>query len=143
MKSINQCAHCVECLAECDNCISCPDLLRVCDTCLSCPYFSSADFCKAQSICDKSTLTISHVNIRSVTANFGQIEDMLSVCLKTNILALSETRLNSNSDLNFVQIEGYKFIHKDSLTRAGGTGMYISNLLKHTPICLEGCLNYI
>ena len=44
-------------------------------------------------------------------------------------IVISETNLNANSSLNFTN---YKFIRNDSITHAGGVGLYIKDSLKFT-----------
>jgi len=37
----------------------------------------------------------------------------------------SETKLNNNSNCNDKQLPGYTFVNKNSLTQAGGVGIYV------------------
>ena len=46
-------------------------------------------------------------------------------------IAISETKLNVNSSLN-LYFTNYKFIRNDSITFAGGVGLYIKESIKFT-----------
>ena len=46
-------------------------------------------------------------------------------------VAISETKLNANSSLN-LNFTNYKFIHNDSITHAGGVGLYMKDSLRFT-----------
>ena len=46
---------------------------------------------------------------------------------QADIIALTETKLRENELYQYINIDGYKFIHKDSPTLAGGVGLYIKN----------------
>ena len=52
-----------------------------------------------------------------------------SVSPKSDVLAITETKLNENSVTN-VDISGYNFYHDDSSTNAGGAGLYVKLNLK-------------
>ena len=129
--SDSSCTLCIECNPECDKCTMCSDMFRVCDLCLSCNNYDLGQFQKAQTSCNNANLSVLHVNIRSITLNFEPLEDMMNDCLKPDILALSKTRINENTPINEIQIDGYTFIAKNSKTLAGGTGMYISKHLNY------------
>ena len=43
--------------------------------------------------------------------------------------AMTETKLNNNTVTN-IDLPGYKFYHVDSMTAAGGVGIYVCNSLK-------------
>ena len=57
-----------------------------------------------------------------------------SVNHKPDILAITETRLSTRTVTN-VDIPNYDFYHTNSLTQAGGSGLYVSNNLNaiHRP----------
>ena len=42
----------------------------------------------------------------------------------SSIIAVFETKINSNSNL-MIDIENYKFVHADSLSKAGRVDIYI------------------
>jgi len=76
-----------------------------------------------------------HFNIRSLSKNISSIEDLIYECLDKypDIICISETKLNEKSDLSLIQIPDYKFIHNDSKTAAGGSGIYINESLTFSP----------
>ena len=81
----------------------------------------------------RDCLSIFHCNIRSLSKNLPILEDWLySLDKKPDILAISETKLNSRSNNN-IDIPQYRFFHTDSETVAGGAALYISNNLKIIP----------
>lgn len=81
----------------------------------------------------KICFSIFHCNIRSLPKNLPILEDWLySLEKKPDILAISETKLNSKSIIN-IDIPQYHFFHTDSETAAGGAALYISNNLKAIP----------
>ena len=68
-------------------------------------------------------------NIRSLPKNLCLLEDFIcSLDVKPDILAVSETKLNSKTVIN-IDIPRYQFFHTDSETAAGGAGLYVSNNL--------------
>ena len=81
----------------------------------------------------KICFSIFHCNIRGLPKNLPILEDWLySLEKKPDILAISETKLNSKSIIN-IDIPQYHFFHTDSETAAGGAALYISNNLKAIP----------
>ena len=49
-----------------------------------------------------------------------------------DIIAISETRLNSNSHMGLINIPNYTFCHANSISQAGGVGIYIKNDIHFT-----------
>ena len=69
-----------------------------------------------------------HCNIRSLPKNLSLLSDFLhSVNYKPDILAITETRLSTRTN--------YDFFHTNSLTQAGGSGLYVTKYLNaiHRP----------
>lgn len=79
------------------------------------------------------SLDISHVNIRSLIANLGEFKNWVNND-HCDIVAVTETWLQAGSMIDIVNIDGYKFIRQDRLTRGGGVGMYIKNNLNFSII---------
>ena len=74
----------------------------------------------------QNSLVIIHINIRSLTKNIDQLHNLLSeLDQQPDCIAISETKLNLNSNLDLINLENYNFIHKNSLSCAGGCGLYI------------------
>lgn len=75
-------------------------------------------------------LSLFHCNIRSLAKNLNLLNEMrYSISKKLDVIAITETRLNLNSVTN-VDMPGYNFFHVDSVTNAGGAGLYVSEELK-------------
>lgn len=73
----------------------------------------------------RNSLSIFHCNIRSLWKNLPILEDWLySLEKKPDIIAISETKLNSRSVIN-IDIPQYHFFHTDSETAARGAALYI------------------
>ena len=68
-------------------------------------------------------LAIFQNNVRSVKKNFHLVEEIFQNCKNfTDILSLTETRLNEKSALP--SLHGYSFEHVDSTTECGGVGVF-------------------
>ena len=73
-------------------------------------------------------ISLLHINIRSLVKNFDSLHQMIiKLPVKPDLIAITETKLNKNSNINFIQLKNYTFIHNDSNTNAGGVGIYINN----------------
>ena len=71
-----------------------------------------------------------HFNTRSLSKNKNKIDDFLiDIERMPDAIAISETKLNANSFLNLNFIN-YKSIRDDSITYAGGVGLYIKDSLR-------------
>ena len=71
-----------------------------------------------------------HFNTRSLSKNLDKIEEFLNDMTRfLDAIAISETKLNSNSSSNN-NIPHYNFPHNDSPTNAGGVGFYIKDTLQ-------------
>ena len=149
----NTCNLCIECNSECFDCDVCPDLQRVCGLCLSCKNYDINSFNELLSstyeINDK--LFVMHLNTCSLTANFTKLEQLLAVSNKVpDIIAISETRLNDSSNMNCIQLPGYSFRFKHSVTGSscfGGVGLYIRENLNYKELPnlsfdFDGCETY-
>ena len=68
-----------------------------------------------------------HCNIRILTANFDNLQHMLSeLHLPFSIVGLTEIKLKVDQNfLSNVEIPGYSFTFQPSLSNAGGVGIYI------------------
>ena len=125
--SDNNCKLCTECNIECDICSSCPDMHRVCDECLNCELLSLDSYIKFMNDQKDNELSFLHFNIISLSANLQKIKELL-YCLEKlpDIICISETKLNENSNKNDVQLQGYRFYENNSTSKFGGTAVYIS-----------------
>ena len=70
---------------------------------------------------------IAHLNLRSIFTGFREFVDVTEVG-KFDVVAVSETWLNSNTTSDMVAIRDYKFFRVDrSGGRGGGVGIYVKN----------------
>ena len=141
------CTLCIECNQNCDECQICPDMHRVCSGCSSnCKYLTVKEYNEnvAKSSSKQNQLKLLHVNIRSLPKHITNISNLIYNDFDTSldVICFSETKLedpeptgsndsniiNSNFDLDNVQLPGYDFVHNPSATNAGGTGIYVSQL---------------
>ena len=77
-----------------------------------------------------SDLVILHVNTRSLNKNVNLLEDLICrIKYQPDVVAITETRLNINSNLDLVSLSGYNLFNIDSLTQAGGVALYIKSHL--------------
>ena len=78
-------------------------------------------------------LGIIHFNIRSLQKHINEINIFLAgLEKKPEIVAFSETKLREGKANRNVELEGYNFIHRDSITAAGGVGLYILKSLSYS-----------
>ena len=71
-----------------------------------------------------------HINIRSLHKNFDNLHHFVSeLKLQPTLICLSETRLKESSNIGTLKIEGYKLVHANSITNAGGVALYVSDHL--------------
>ena len=91
---------------------------------------------------DNDSLSIIHLNIRSLNKNFDKLYDFLVCLLFTlDVLCLSESRIKKQLLVN-INLSGYSFVNVDPVGNAGGVVMYVRNDLKITQeqnIHLHGC----
>ena len=52
-------------------------------------------------------------------------EPLADIVITPDMIAISETKFKNNSNYNDIQLPGYTFINKNSLTQAGGVGIYV------------------
>lgn len=94
----------------------------------------------------KFNMKIAHINIRSIFTGFN---DFSRIVLEEDfdILAVSETWLSDDVDVNLVAIPGYHFLHKPRATRGGGIGVYYKQSYSSQEINFEfdinDCLEYL
>ena len=75
-------------------------------------------------------LFILHFNVRSLQKNIDKLITLLATFSEAPyIIAISETKRTYGQPLVNVDITGYDFIHRVSITKAGGVGFYIKQNL--------------
>ena len=90
-------------------------------------YFSSSRLSKI-TVNLQNDFFLVHFNTRSLFKNLDKIEKFLyNMTRFPDAIAISETKLNSNSSLNN-NIPHYNFLYNDSPTNAGGVGFYIKDI---------------
>ena len=93
-------------------------------------YFSSSRLSKTTANLQRNDFFLVHFNTRSLSKNLDKIEEFLNDMNRfPESIAISETKLNSNSSSNN-NILHYSFLRNDSPTNAGGVGFYIKDTLQ-------------
>ena len=78
-------------------------------------------------------LNFIHINIRSLIKNRDHLHRIIcNLPIQPDVIFVTETKLNSKSNINFTNLNNYKFIHKNSLSCAGGVGIYLKEDLRFT-----------
>ena len=113
---------------------------------IKCSYLNPNDLSEEHLSNGNSSISVFHNNLRSMNKNMDSVSDIFLNCRNPpEILAFSETRLNSKSNIPI--IEGYHpFEGIHSPTAAGGVGAYISNKIDYSirndlSLNLKGCEN--
>ena len=72
-----------------------------------------------------------HFIIRSLQKHIDELNSVISSFKnQSEIVAISETKIIEGKFNRNIYFDGYNFIHCDSVTRAGGVGLYIKNTLR-------------
>ena len=100
------------------------------------PYSAYSQYTSADSLNTKNInngLSFLHLNIRSLLKNVSLLEElMISYKITPNIIGVCETKLNENINLDPILLNNYTFHFKNSMSKAGGVGIYIKNSIIHT-----------
>ena len=76
-------------------------------------------------------ISVMHINCRSISKNFPELNTLLSITGNVTVLALSETWLRPDNEHLF-DIPGYKYVCNSRQTKTGGgVALYISNVLTY------------
>ena len=95
-------------------------------------YYSPSMLANLSNNLQKKDFFVIHFNVRSLSKNKDKIEECLNdINRLPDAIATSETKLNATSSSN-IGIRNYHFFHNDSLSMAGGVGIYLKNTLKHS-----------
>ena len=74
-----------------------------------------------------------HFNIRSLQTHINELNNIIAgFDDKPKIIAISEIKLQEGKIYRNIKLDVYQFIHRDSITSAGGVGLYISNSLVYS-----------
>ena len=104
----------------------------------TCDYFTVNEFNSKVKCIDN--LSLIHLNVRSLKANFINIQRYLDVInFEFDIIAVSESWLNDHDDLTLFCLEGYDIVNMNRINkRGGGVLLYISNRIENSVInCLS------
>lgn len=74
---------------------------------------------------------VGHINIRSILPKIHELSQLLEFH-KLDVLAVSETWLNSNTSNCYVNIAGYGFFHRNRIGRGGGVGIFFRDTFQCT-----------
>ena len=100
------------------------------------PYSAYSQYTSADSLNTKNInngLSFLHLNIRSLLKNVSLLEElMISYKITPNIIGVCETKLNENINLDPILLNNYTFHFKNSMSKAGGVGIYNKNSIIHT-----------
>ena len=96
----------------------------------SCDYFVENQFNEMLSKNNPINLSLLHLNIRSLQKKINNLSNCLTNSnIQFSIIGISETWLRDDS--HSVDIDGYRFIHKNRPNRTGsGVGLFISENLE-------------
>ena len=83
--------------------------------------------------------------MRSLQKNFDNLCNFLSkLPSKPHVISISETKIKDKPLLN-VSIPGYTFLHNNSLSNAGGVGIYVADIFQVEELTfkatIHGCEN--
>ena len=107
----------------------------------SCQQISVKEVSKFYS---SSCLTLLHLNLRSIFKNSDSMESLLNnFSFQPTIIGISETKLKSHVSYS-PQLPGYEFVNVNSVTNAGGVGVFINSnftykILSDVGLELDGC----
>lgn len=113
-----------------------PDLnLPLNNSPINCDYYDPDQFnhlVKNSGYLPNSTLSLFHVNSRSLSKNLDNLVTTLSLLsIKFDIVAITETWLNSNSNPHVFNIPGYHFECRSRQGRAGGVALYLNDIFSY------------
>ena len=89
-------------------------------------YYTPAEFINGK--LSKKKFTMIHLNIASLQRHIDELRTLLTLISHPfDIIAITETRLHDQTPLVDVNIEGYDFHHKETLSQNGGAAIYIKS----------------
>ena len=96
-------------------------------------YYDLPEFSKLYSSLSGKTFSLFHVNTRSLSKNFDQLQNVLSAAkIDFDLIGITETKQQVDKDfLVNVNITGYHMYTQPSKSNAGGVAIYIKNNLDH------------
>ena len=99
-------------------------------------YFTCHEFNRRLSNTLSCTVSLLHLNCRSLRKNFQNVENMLNnIKIKFDVVAITESWLSSTDDLNLYKINGYEIEYMHRLNkRGGGILIYVKQNIKSTKL---------
>lgn len=77
-----------------------------------------------------NNIKISHINMRSMNTGFYELKSKIQSGYH-DIILISETWINTLTDINMLKIENYSFINRNrTYGRGGGVAAYVKNNIK-------------
>lgn len=117
-----------------------PDLNCFSNAIFDSVYLSPHSLSSKFALLSSSSLSIVHINCRSLLPKLTEIRDLLDI-LPVSILALSETWIDKNSE-DLVNLPGYQFVHRPrEQGHWGGVGFFIKNELSFSIVQNVKCTN--
>ena len=107
-------------------------------------YLGVDDMIANSSFSSSNEIIICHLNVVSLVKNINKVEDFLNeFTRKPDVICISETKLK-NENLQYITLYGYNFFCYNSVTKAGGAGIYVINSIHCVEVCdlrmnLTGC----
>ena len=90
-----------------------------------CKYYNTTQFADLIKSNKNEYLTLMHFNTRFLIKNKDKIESLLfEISSLPDLIAITDTKLNSFTARQ-ASIEYYNFSHANSMSNAGGVGIYI------------------
>ena len=88
-----------------------------------CVYTQFSDFDSRTDV--TNALFMIHINIRSLQKHFDTLAEMLQLLSALpQLICITETKISKELLVN-IELENYHFLHANSVTQAGGVGIYI------------------
>ena len=79
-------------------------------------------------VAKSNSVIVMHFNVRSLSKNIDKLCEYISLMkCRPDVILITETKLKKNITSYNINLNGYNFIHRDSITNAGGVGIYIKN----------------
>ena len=96
-------------------------------------YYSPAEFLYEP--LPKGNFSIIHLNIASLQLHIDELRNLLKLLhFSFDVICITETRLHEQAPLVDVNIEGYDFVHKETLSQNGGAAIYIKSQFEYEKI---------
>ena len=88
---------------------------------------------------NNNALILLHLNIRSLQKNFDDLREFITgLTTLSHVICISETKIkNSTGALINLSIPGYEFVNVNSISNAGGVGVYIAEPFQYEKLTLE------